>query len=60
MLIYRLLQSKTVNWIGRKAALANIDEIRKLSDPIKYVEIQKKREEFRKHGKKVIQLQKLK
>jgi NTE family protein len=34
--------------LGEKAALANIDEIRKLSDPVKYAEIQKKREEFRK------------
>jgi NTE family protein len=44
-------KAKQLIALGEAAALANIDEIRKLSDPIKYAEIQKKREEFRKTWK---------
>ena len=44
-------KAKQLIELGEKAALANIDEIRKLSDPVKYAEIQKKREEFRKTWK---------
>ena len=52
-------KAKQLIELGEKAALANIDEIRKLSDPIKYAEIQKKREEFRKTWKESYSITKI-
>ena len=52
-------KAKQLIELGEAAALANIDEIRKLSDPVKYAEIQKKREEFRKTWKESYSITKI-